>query len=135
MWFDSNCPSRHARHADTSHELHLASLERNKLLSRAVTVITNLQSDTDKLIAAADLHHEDGSSTQSATIPKMLEGAPFASSKLSSAPIITIPSRFKATAAGTANSEHAYQRTMHTAAQQRNALLKRAYDVISNLQV
>ena len=96
-------------------------------------MITGLQSDTDNLIAAADLHHA-GADTQHAALPKLLGAAAF-SPKLSSVPTIQLTSRFKSTAASTANSEHAYQRTMHTAAQERNALLKRAYDVISNLQV
>ncbi|KAL0030919.1 hypothetical protein WJX79_001187 [Trebouxia sp. C0005] len=51
-----------------------------------------------------------------------------------STPAIQIPTCFKSTVAGAANSNHAYQRSMYSAAEQRNSLLKRAYDVISNLQ-
>ncbi|KAL0022404.1 hypothetical protein WJX77_008671 [Trebouxia sp. C0004] len=117
-----------------SQELHDASLVRNKLLLRAVGVITSLQSDTDNLITAADLH-SDGALHLGAELPqKRLPAARLPNPQQYSAPVIQIPARFKSTAAGAANSDHAYQRSVYSAAEQRNLLLKRAYDVISNLQ-
>jgi len=108
---------------------------RNKLLSRAVGVITSLQSDTDNLRTAADLH-PDGALHLGAESPqRRLQAARLPSPQQHSTPAIQMPALFKSTAAGAANSDHAYQRSMYSAAEQRNSLLKRAYDVISNLQV
>lgn len=121
--------------ADTSHELHQASLPRNKLLSRAVGVITGLQLDTDDLIAATEVHRDSSAHLELTSPQKRVEAAKLLLPQQISTPIIQVPSRFKSTAAGAANADHAYQRSMYSAAEQRNNLLKRAYDVISNLQV
>lgn len=121
--------------SDTSQELHEASLLRNKLLSRAIGVITSLQSDTDSLIAAADLQHDSALHLGAEPLQRRIHDVIPATPQQNSTPTFQMPSRFPATAAGAANSSHAYQRSMYSAADQRNALLKRAYDVISNLQV
>ena len=122
--------------ADVGRELHEASLLRNKLLSRAVGVITSLQSDTDNLIyAAADLQHDGTMHLGGESPHRRLQAAKLPNPQQYTTPAIQIPTRFKSTAAGAADSDHAYQRSMYSAAEQRNLLLKRAYDVISNLQV
>ncbi|KAL3146056.1 hypothetical protein ABBQ38_015407 [Trebouxia sp. C0009 RCD-2024] len=119
--------------SDTSLELHQAALLRNNLLFRAASVINGLQHDTDDLVTATELQHDSTLRLKSASAfspaAKYLTGAP------PNTPVIKIPARFKkSTTASTANTDHAYQRTMHAAAEQRNLLLKRAYDVICNLQ-
>lgn len=122
--------------ADSSQELHQASLLRNHLLFRAVSVINGLQHDTDNLVAATELEHDSPSYLKSAPAFKSLETGKFSALAPTSTPVIKIPARFrKPSAASTANTDHAYQRSMHDAAEQRNLLLKRAYDVICNLQV
>lgn len=121
--------------ADTSLELHQASLLRNNLLFRAVSVINGLQLDTDNLVAATELDHDPPLHLKPPSAFRKIEAgnsgaAPF------NIPLIKIPARFrKSSAASGANADHAYQQTMHDAAEQRNLLLKRAYDVICNLQV
>lgn len=127
----------HTKHfiADIGRELHEASLLRNKLLSRAVDVIVSLQSDTDDLLTAADLQHDGALHLGAESPQRKLQAAKLPDPQLYSTPAIQIPARFRSTAAGTANSDHAFQRNMYGAAEQRNLLLKRAYDVISNLQV
>ena len=125
-------------HSDISHELHQASLVRNKLLSRAVIIISGLQSDTDNLLAAAELHSNTGLRSRSVSPSKSIEASRPSAPTPKNTPVIKIPARFKkasAASANNANTDHAYQRTMHDAAEDRNLLLKRAYDVICNLQV
>ena len=105
------------------------------MLSRAVGVIISLQSDTDNLITAADLQHDGALHLGAESPQRRLQAAKLPNPQQYSTPAIQIPTRFRSTAAGAANSDHAYQRSMYGAAEQRNLLLKRAYDVISNLQV
>ena len=95
----------------------------------------SLQSDTDNLITAADLQHDGALHLGAESPQRRLQAAKLPNPQQYSTPAIQIPTRFRSTAAGAANSDHAYQRSMYGAAEQRNLLLKRAYDVISNLQV
>lgn len=102
---------------DDTDELHQASVHRNKLLHRAVNVITGLQTDTDSLLAAADLQQDAGGS------------APQAQFRIA----VSKVSPFKRAKA--AASTPSYEQAAFDAAQHRNSLLQRAYCVISNLQV
>ena len=120
--------------ADASLELYQASLLRNNLLSRAVSVISGLQNDTEELVTATELQHDN--SLRLKSTPAFSQAAETLTGAPPNTPIITIPARFrKSFTAGTVNTDHAYQRTMHAAAEERNHLLRRAYDVICNLQV
>ena len=120
--------------ADTSLELHQAALLRNNLLFRAVSVINGLQHDTDELVTAAEIQHDSPLRLKSP--PAFSQAAPRLTGAPPNPPVINIPARFrKSSTASTVNTDQAYQRTMHAAAEQRNLLLKRAYEVISNLQV
>lgn len=101
-------------------ELHEASIERNKLLHRAVHVISGLQTDTDSLLAAADLHSDSAFDLPGRT------SAPQFRITLGS----TSPFKLSKT-----TKEQTYEEAALSAAQQRNSLLQRAYNVISNLQV
>lgn len=102
---------------DDTDELQQASVHRNKLLHRAVNVITGLQIDTDSLLAAADLQQDAGGSTPQAQFRiTVSKASPF--------------KRAKAAA-----STPSYEQAAFDAAQHRNSLLQRAYSVISNLQV
>lgn len=95
----------------------------------------SLQSDIDNLITAADLQHDGALHLGAESPQRRLQAAKLPNPQQYSTPANQVPTRFKSTAAGAANSDHAYQRSMYGAAEQRNLLLKRAYDVISNLQV
>lgn len=107
--------------AENKDEFHQASVHRNKLLHRAVDVITGLQTDTDNLLVAADLHKDAevdllGSTPQTQFKITIGKSSPFKSSKPHA-------------------KEPSYEQAAFDAAQHRNALLQRAYSVISNLQV
>ena len=84
-------------------------------------VISGLQTDTDSLLGAADLHSDAALDSPLST----------------SAPQFTITlgstSPFKVSNASA--KQQTYEEAALSAAQQRNALLQRAYSVISNLQV
>ena len=96
-------------------------MDRNKLLHRAVGVINALQSDTDDLLAAADLHKDTAFETVSSSPAPQFrittgKTSPFKNAK-------------------TAVTDQSYEEAALSAAQHRNSLLQRAYSVISNLQV
>lgn len=130
------CQGMLSSHADTSQALHQASLLRNKLLSRAVSVINGLQHDTDNLVAATELEHGSPLYLKSASACKNIETGKSSALASTNTPVIKIPARFrKSSVTSTVNTDHDYQRTMHDAAERRNLLLKRAYGVICNLQV
>ena len=83
-------------------------------------VISGLQTDTDSLLAAADLHSDSafdspGSTSAPEFIITLGSTSPFKLSKTT--------------------KEQTYEEAALSAAQQRNSLLQRAYNVISNLQV
>lgn len=102
-------------------ELHEASVQRNKLLHRAVHVISGLQTDTDSLLAAADLHSDSAFDS-----PGSISAPQFR---------ITLGSTSPFKLSKTTAKEQTYEEAALSAAQQRNSLLQRAYNVISNLQV
>ena len=102
-------------------ELHQASVDRNKLLHRAVGVINGLQSDTDNLLLAADLHKDTAFETASSSPAPQFR--------------ITTGKTSPFKKAKTAVTDQSYEEAALSAAQHRNSLLQRAYSVISNLQV